>query len=541
MLQKKDIEMIKRDIEVVNPDGKEEIKTALRTAEAWLKVPSQISKLRPADIERALSAHDAWNKSAILKKADPKQCVDAKRMHDKWQQSSILKKYSPAQIEESMAFMAEWSKISALKNMSPKKLPDAEALVKAWNHAPAFRGKTIRDLTQALEVVDAWKKSTTLKNKTPGQIEAAIAKVKHCKTATDAQKEKKQQEFAIMQEWKKSPALNKIVPKSLDALGKLVEEKKRNTLLNRSTPQQIGTALTMVEHRQKSSLLKKAGAQALCDAEAVSTEWRKVFSNAKVSDLAYATQIMAEWKKSSVLKQKTLDQIQKEWALAEGWYKLKDFKGKNPESVFTTVKVVEDFAKVISGSEYQKLAETEEQRFGGPTVDLPDAGSQRPVDLNLFDATNSMANDDYGYYKAFEKHIPLSQEFGRAFSVGAHIYYHDQFFIMNGKVLLTPFGLAEMIRKHPKYEEGQRVVLYICNAGFGALPFAQILATELDAIVHAADGLVKIDFETGEVSVKKGANWLIFEPENTSIRNAQREIYKRLLKRIREEGKEDVK
>jgi len=70
MLKNQDIELIERDIEVVNPDGKERLKFALNVARLWLKSSSQITNSSFANIGKSLSAYEEWNNSAILKKVD---------------------------------------------------------------------------------------------------------------------------------------------------------------------------------------------------------------------------------------------------------------------------------------------------------------------------------------------------------------------------------------------------------------------------------------------------------------------------------------
>lgn len=453
-------------------------------------------------------------------------------MYDKWQRSYLLKDRHPEQIKKCIAYMTEWLKKFSLRNASPKRLPDAEALAKSWNQASAFRGKTVQDLALAVDAVDAWKKSSILKSKTPSQIEAAIAKVKHCKTAVAAQKEKKQQEFTILQEWKKSPTLSKITPRSLEESLTLVEEKKRNFLLNPNTPQHIEAALLMVEHWQKNSHLKKVNSQMLCDAEVIFEEWKKVFSNSKASDLTDAAQIVAGWQENSALKRKTLNQLQKDWELAAEWHGIREFQGKSPEHIFETVKVVEECAKALTGSEYQKLVKAEEQVVDVAAVALIDPDLPASVDINLVDPNSSQWEENYHLRRGLNKLVPPNQILGEAFSVGAHIVEENQQFIINETVPLTAFVLAEMIRKHPKYRKGQRVALYICYAGSGEPSFAQILATELYTIVYAANGYVPINYQTGEVKLRTGVEWVPFYPEGTTMREKRRAIYKQFIKKL---------
>ncbi|WP_431111827.1 RHS repeat-associated core domain-containing protein [Variovorax paradoxus] len=52
---------------------------------------------------------------------------------------------------------------------------------------------------------------------------------------------------------------------------------------------------------------------------------------------------------------------------------------------------------------------------------------------------------------------------------------------------VKPVELAEQIRSHPSYTKGQHVVLMSCETGKGEAPFAQQLATELNAPVSAPD------------------------------------------------------
>jgi RHS repeat-associated protein len=57
---------------------------------------------------------------------------------------------------------------------------------------------------------------------------------------------------------------------------------------------------------------------------------------------------------------------------------------------------------------------------------------------------------------------------------------------------VEPDQLAEKIRAHPSYKEGQHVVLMSCNTGKGEAPFAQHLANELNAPVSAPDNFLWI-------------------------------------------------
>ena len=57
---------------------------------------------------------------------------------------------------------------------------------------------------------------------------------------------------------------------------------------------------------------------------------------------------------------------------------------------------------------------------------------------------------------------------------------------------VEPDQLAEKIRAHPSYKDGQHVVLMSCNTGKGEAPFAQHLANELNAPVSAPDNFLWI-------------------------------------------------
>lgn len=103
--------------------------------------------------------------------------------------------------------------------------------------------------------------------------------------------------------------------------------------------------------------------------------------------------------------------------------------------------------------------------------------------------------------------------------------FNNNHIIINIKRYMSPLDLAESIRKHPSYNKGQRIVLYVCYSGAGQPPFAQILATELNASVYASKGLVKINYQTGEVSLEEGEAWELFSPEGVGLRDQRRKIY----------------
>ncbi len=72
-----------------------------------------------------------------------------------------------------------------------------------------------------------------------------------------------------------------------------------------------------------------------------------------------------------------------------------------------------------------------------------------------------------------------------SFTVGGH---GNSSIMQNAsRQTVRPAELAEQIRAHPSYKDGQHVVLMSCETGKGDAPFAQHLANELDAPVSAPD------------------------------------------------------
>ncbi|BEP61104.1 hypothetical protein GmRootV213_16580 [Variovorax sp. V213] len=76
------------------------------------------------------------------------------------------------------------------------------------------------------------------------------------------------------------------------------------------------------------------------------------------------------------------------------------------------------------------------------------------------------------------------------FTVGGHGDSRAMWNAAHDRV--EPDQLAEKIRAHPSYKEGQHVVLMSCNTGKGEAPFAQHLANELNAPVSAPDNFLWI-------------------------------------------------
>ncbi|WP_152548562.1 hypothetical protein [Cupriavidus sp. SK-4] len=96
------------------------------------------------------------------------------------------------------------------------------------------------------------------------------------------------------------------------------------------------------------------------------------------------------------------------------------------------------------------------------------------VDINLFPSNEAI--------RGYADKVPSNPS---TFQVGAHgnpgLIVDEQ-----GKVVSAK-ELAAMINRSPSYQAGKIVELLSCNTGKGNFPYAQALADELGADVHAPD------------------------------------------------------
>lgn len=161
-----------------------------------------------------------------------------------------------------------------VRTVNPHKRKDIEKILKIgtlWINAPhSITKASFKDLEKSLSVYDEWMKSTVLKG-------FEVKKIKSAKEMHD--------------KWQRSSILK---GKSL----KQIEQDLVFVKQGKSTPQ------------------RHISSKKLFDADATAKEWKKVFSSAKISELVEVSRVIGEWQKSSVLKNRTFCELEKDLQLA---------------------------------------------------------------------------------------------------------------------------------------------------------------------------------------------------------------------------------